>query len=156
MYLTSTSKHTDCLSDSTTTPIMTGEHLYLRNGFRDLIASHAVDVVAPDIQDVGGLAESKWVAELANLYNVLVAPHNANHAVSFMANLHAAAVMPRNYIAFEFHQADDHNWDDILEGVDRPLIKDGFATVPDSPGLGFELNEEVVRQRLAPGETYFE
>ena len=91
-----------------------------------------------------------------DLYNVLVAPHNANHAVSFMANLHAAAVMPRNYIAFEFHQADDRNWDDILEGVDRPLIKDGFATVPDSPGLGFELNEEVVRQRLAPGETYFE
>ena len=144
------------LSDSTTTPILTGEHLYLRNGFRDLIANHAVDVVSPDIQDVGGLAESKWVAELADLYNVLVAPHNANHAVSFMANLHAAAVMPRNYIAFEFHQADDRNWDDILEGVDRPLIKDGFATVPDSPGLGFELNEEVVRQRLAPGETYFE
>ncbi len=144
------------LSASTTTPILTGEQIYSRHGYRELIERHAVDVVSPDIQDVGGPAESKWVAEHADLYNILCAPHNANHAVSFVANLHVAAVMPRNYIAFEFHQAEDPNWDSILAGVDRPLIRDGFGIVSDKPGFGFELNEEVVRQKLPPGETYFE
>ena len=52
--------------------------------------------------------------------------------------------MPRNFIAFEFHMSDTPGWDDLVTGVERPLIKDGFATVPDAPGLGIELDEEVV------------
>jgi L-alanine-DL-glutamate epimerase-like enolase superfamily enzyme len=144
------------LSDSTTTPILAGEAVYLRRGFRDLIDRHAVDVVAPDIQDVGGIDEAKRVAELADLYGVLVAPHNAQHAVSFMANVHLGAVVPRNFLCFEFHQADIAGWEDAIVGPQKPLMQDGFANVPDTPGLGFDLNHDMICAQQVPGEPYFE
>lgn len=144
------------LTASTSTPILTGENVYLRQGFKRLIDQHAVDIVSPDIQNVGGLAEAKWVAEFADLYGLLVAPHNANLAISFMANVHVAAAMPRNFLAFEFHATDVSWWEDMVTGVEKPLIKEGFATVSDRPGLGIELNEDIVRQHLVEGETYFE
>ena len=144
------------LTASTSTPIQTGENVYLRKGFKRLIDQHAVDIVAPDIMDVGGLAEAKWVAEFADLYGLLIAPHNSCDTIAFIANLHVCATMPRNFIALEFHMSDRPGWEDLVTGVEKPLIKDGFATVPDKPGLGIELNEEVVRGRLVEGETYFE
>jgi len=144
------------LTSSTSTPILTGEQVYLRHGFRDLIEQHAVDIVAPDICDVGGLAEAKWIAEFADLYGLLIAPHNMGLPIVFMANVHAAAAMPQNFIAFEFHSADIPWWEDMVEGLEKPIIKDGFVTVPDSPGLGIELNEKVVRKHLPEGESYFD
>jgi len=63
------------LKDSTTTPIHTGEEIYLRENFKDLIEMQAIDVVGPDPEDVGGIAELKWIAEYANLHGILVAPH---------------------------------------------------------------------------------
>lgn len=144
------------LSTSTSTPILTGEQIYLRNGFRSLIEKNAVDIVAPDICDVGGLAEAKWIAEFADLYGVLIAPHFLGLPIAFMANVHAAAAMPLNFIAFEHHMADVPWWEDLVKGVEKPLIKDGFVRVPDTPGLGIELEEKVVRKHLAEGETYFE
>jgi len=144
------------LSGSTTTPILTGEQVYLRQGFKSLIENHAVDIVSPDVCDVGGLAETKWIAEYADLYGVLIAPHNFGHAVEFLANVHAAAAMPRNFIAFEFHKAEVSWWEDIARNVEKPLIKDGFARVPEEPGLGIELDENVVSEHLAEGETFFE
>jgi len=144
------------LASSTSTPILTGEQIYLRQGFRSLIDQHAVDIVAPDICDVGGLAEAKWIAEFADLYGVLIAPHNFSLPIAFMANVHAAAAMPRNFIAFEHHMADIPWWEDLVKGVEKPMIKEGFAKVPDKPGLGIELDEKVVRKHLAEGEAYFE
>lgn len=155
------SKHVDpksyqLVTSSTSTPTLTGEEIYLRYGFKDLIDQHAVDIVSPDIGDVGGIAEAKWIAELADLYGVLVAPHSGGLPISFMANVHAAAAMPRNYIAFEFHEADLPWWEDLVDGVKKPMIKEGFAEVPNTPGLGIELNEKVVRKHLPEGETFFE
>ena len=144
------------LTQSTSTPTLTGEHIYLRYGFRDLIEKRAVSIVAPDVMDVGGIAETKFIAELADLYGVLIAPHSLGLPISFMANVHAAAAMPKNFIAFEFHMADNPWWEDIIKGVEKPLIKDGYAAIPDKPGLGFELNEKEVRKHLAEGEKYFE
>jgi L-alanine-DL-glutamate epimerase-like enolase superfamily enzyme len=144
------------LTSSTTTPILTGEQIYLRQGFRELIEQHAVDIVAPDICDVGGLAEAKWIAELADLYGLLIAPHNIGLPIAFMANVHAGAAMPQNFIAFEFHSAEIPWWEDLVEDVEKPIIKDGFVKVPDSPGLGIELNEKVARKHLPEGEKYFE
>ena len=144
------------LTSSTSTPILTGEQIYLRYGFRELIEQHAVDIVAPDICDVGGLAEAKWIAELADLYGLLIAPHNIGLPIAFVANVHAGAAMPQNFIAFEFHSADIPWWEEIVKGLEKPLIKDGFAKVPDSPGLGIELNEKAVRKLLPEGEKYFE
>jgi len=144
------------LTLSTSTPILTGEQIYLRHGFRDLIEQHAVDIVAPDICDVGGLAEAKWIAEFVDLYGLLIAPHNMGFPIVFMVNVHAAAAMPQNFIAFEFHSAEIPWWEKVVKGLEKPLIKNGFVTVPESPGLGIELNEKVVRKHLPEGEKYFE
>ena len=143
------------LTRSTSTPTLTGEHVYLRYGFMDIIQKRAISVVAPDIMDVGGLAETKWIAEFADIFGVLIAPHCNGNVISFMCNVHAAAAMPKNFIAFEWHRVDDPKWADTVKGLDEPLIKDGFAVPPSKPGLGFELDEKNVRKHLAKGETYF-
>jgi L-alanine-DL-glutamate epimerase-like enolase superfamily enzyme len=144
------------VTESSKTPTLTGEQIYLRHGFKPLIENRAVRIVSPDIRDCGGIAELKFIAELANLYGVLIAPHEFGLPITFMANVHSAAAMPRNFIAFEHHRSDDPWWEDFVKGVKKPLIKDGFATPPEKPGLGIELNEKTVRERLAEGEKYFE
>jgi len=63
------------VTQSTTTPIHTGEQIYLRQNFRELIEKHAVRIIGPDPADVGGIAELKWVAEYADLHGILIAPH---------------------------------------------------------------------------------
>ena len=121
-----------------------------------MIENRAVRIVSPDIRDCGGIAELKFIAELADLYGVLIAPHEFGLPISFMANVHSAAAMPRNFIAFEHHRSDNPWWEDFVKGVKKPLIIDGFATPPEKPGLGIELNEKTVRERLPEGEAYFE
>ncbi|MCX8171349.1 MAG: mandelate racemase/muconate lactonizing enzyme family protein [Candidatus Bathyarchaeota archaeon] len=144
------------LSRRTTTPILTGEQIFLRYGFRDLVAKHAVDIVAPDVSDVGGIYELKWIAEFADLYGVLIAPHNYGLPIAFVANVHAAAAMPKNFIAFEHHAAHVSQWEDFVKGLEKPLIKDGFVNVPEKPGLGIEINEDLVKKYLVEGEDFFE
>jgi L-alanine-DL-glutamate epimerase-like enolase superfamily enzyme len=144
------------LSMSTSTPILTGEQIYLRYGFKDLIEENAVDIVAPDVCDVGGIAELKWIAEFADLHGVLIAPHNFGLPIAFMANVHAAAAMPKNFIAFEHHMVDIPWWKDLVKGLEDPLIREGYVRVPEKPGLGIELDEANVRKHLVEGEKYFE
>ena len=59
----------------TTTPIHTGEQIYLRQNFKDLIENNAVNIIGPDPADVGGIAEMKWIAEYADIHGILMAPH---------------------------------------------------------------------------------
>ena len=63
------------VTQNTSTPIHTGEQIYLRQNFKDLIEKRAVDVIGPDPCDIGGIAELKWVAEYADLHGILMAPH---------------------------------------------------------------------------------
>jgi len=137
------------------TPTLTGEDIYTREGFRELIEEHAIRIPSPDLATVGGIAETKKVAELADLHHMPVAPHFAGSPVSMMANIHAAAAIS-NLIALEFHAVGVPWWDSLVKGVSKPIIKDGYADVPDKPGLGIELEEEEVRKHLKDGETFFE
>ncbi|MBS7654240.1 MAG: mandelate racemase/muconate lactonizing enzyme family protein [Candidatus Bathyarchaeia archaeon] len=144
------------VTKSITTPTLTGEDIYTATGFKPLIEERAVDIVAPDIATNGGIMENKKVAWLANLYGLSIAPHCAGSPVSTMANVHAAAAMPENLIAIEFHAVAVPWWDDLAGGVDKPIIKDGYISVPERPGLGVEINEKAARKHLMDGETYFE
>jgi len=144
------------VSSSTTTPIHTGEQIYLRQGFKDLIERNAVDIVGPDPCDVGGIAELKWIAEFADLYGVLTAPHGVGDgAIGTAALVQVSATMPKNYIALEM-PAIPPVWRELVEGLPDPLIKDGFIEVPDRPGLGIELNEKAVRKHLPEGDDFFD
>jgi len=138
------------------TPTLTGENIYTTEHFRQLIERRAVDIVAPDMATHGGIMENKKVAWLAELYGLSIAPHFAGSPVSMMANIHAAAAMPNNLIAVEFHAIAVPWWEDLVKGINKPIIKDGYIDVPERPGLGIDLDEKTVRKHLAEGETYFE
>ena len=146
------------VSSSTSTPIHTGEQIYLRQGFKDLIEKHAIDIIGPDPCDIGGIAELKWVAEFADLHDILVAPHGVfNGLIGLAAQVQVCATLPKNYIAFEYPVGRPEWWYDIVEGLPKrsEIVKDGFIEVPDKPGLGVELNEKATRKYLKEGEDFF-
>jgi len=143
------------ITDSVDVPILTGEDIYLKEDFIKLCAMHAVDMIHPDLATSGGLLETKKIGDAAQEYGVPMAMHFAGTPVSFMANLHCAAAT-ENFLALEHHSVDVPWWEDMVTGIEKPLFRKGFALVPERPGLGVELNPDVVKQHLAPGEGYFE
>ncbi len=141
---------------STSTPIHTGEQIYLRNNFQELIEKHAVRIIGPDPEDVGGIAELKWIAEYADLHGVLIAPHGVfDGLIGIAAHVHAGAVMPDNYIAFEYPIANPAWWYDIIDGLPDPIVKNGFIKVWDKPGLGVLFNKQAAKKYLTEEDTGF-
>jgi L-alanine-DL-glutamate epimerase-like enolase superfamily enzyme len=141
---------------ATSTPIHTGEEIYHRQNFKDLIERNAVRVIGPDPFDIGGIAELKWVAEFADLHGILMAPHGtADGVIGVAALTQVAATLPENYIAFEYPKARESWWYEIVEGLPDPIVKDGFIEVWDKPGLGIEFNVKAAREHLADGEKDF-
>ena len=127
------------LTTSTSTPIHTGEQIYLRQNFKELIERQAVRIVGPDPCDVGGMAELKWVAEYADLHGILMAPHGViDGAIGLAALVQVSATLPQNYIAFEYPVARPSWWYDIVTGLPSPIVRNGFIDVWDRPGLGVE------------------
>lgn len=141
---------------TTTTPIHTGEQIYLRQNFTDLLEKHAVNVIGPDPCDVGGIAELKWVAEYADLHGILMAPHGTGDGLLGLAALvQVAATLPENYIAFEYPVGRPDWWYDIVEGLPDPIVKEGFIDVWDKPGMGIEFNEEAAAEHLPEEDADF-
>ena len=144
------------ITPHTSTPIHTGEQIYLARNFRELIEKHAVNVVGPDCGDVGGIAELKRVAELADLHGILIAPHGIGVGlIGLAAQVQVAAALPDNYIAFEYSTGEPSWWYDVLEGLPSPIVKDGFIDVWDTPGLGVNFNVEETRQYLSEEDAAF-
>jgi L-alanine-DL-glutamate epimerase-like enolase superfamily enzyme len=146
------------MSDALETPVLTGEDIYLLKGFKPLIDARAVDIVHPDLATSGGLLETKRIGDYAEEYGIAMAMHQAGTPVSFMANVHCAAAT-QNFLALEHHSVDIPWWEDLVKTTDgSKLITKGFANLPlTAPGLGIELNEEVLKQHLHPSDkTYFE
>ena len=135
-------------------PTLTGEDIYLKEEFIKLIDAHAVDLVHPDLASAGGILETKKIGDYAEERGVGMSMHFAGTPISFRANVHCAAAT-QNVIALEHHGIDVPWWEDIVIGLEKPLVKAGFVAVPDRPGLGIELNEAVIRAHLVPGESYF-
>jgi L-alanine-DL-glutamate epimerase-like enolase superfamily enzyme len=141
---------------ATSTPIHTGEQIYLRQNFKDLIEKHAVDVIGPDPCDVGGIAELKWVAEFADLHGVLIAPHGTGDGLLGLAALvQVCATLPANFIALEYPVGDPAWWYDIVEGLPNPVVTDSYIDVWDRPGMGVELNVDAARGHLKPEDQDF-
>jgi L-alanine-DL-glutamate epimerase-like enolase superfamily enzyme len=135
-------------------PLLTGEDIYLLDGFKSLIDEHAVDMVHPDLATAGGIMETKKIGDYAEQAGIAMAMHFAGTPVSFMANLHCAAAT-ENVMVLEHHSVDVGWWEDLVTGVEKPLHKDGFARVPEGPGLGIELNLDVVKEHLERGQEPF-
>ena len=144
------------VTQSTSIPIHTGEQIYLRENFKDLIEKQAVNVVGPDPEDVGGIAELKWIAEYANLHGILVAPHGIfDGLIGLAAHVQLAAALPQNYNAFEYHVAQPEWWYDIVDGLPNPIVKRGFIDVWDKPGLGVTFKIPAAKSHLADEDRHF-
>ncbi len=139
------------------TPTLTGEDIYLLDNFKPLIHARAVDIIHPDLASSGGLLETKRIGDYAEEFGIAMAMHQAGTPVSFMANVHCAAAT-QNFLALEHHSVDLPWWESLVKTTDgRKLIDKGYAQVPlSAPGLGIELNEEVLKMHLHPKDnSYF-
>ena len=144
------------VTNSTSTPIHTGEQIFLRQSFRELIETRAVDVIGPDPADVGGIAELKWIAEYADLHGILMAPHGTFDGVFGMAALtHVCSAMPQNYIAYEFPGLNPGWWTDIIEGLPGDFLRDGHVKVWDAPGVGVTFNVNKASKYLSEDDKDF-
>jgi L-alanine-DL-glutamate epimerase-like enolase superfamily enzyme len=144
------------ITDAVDVPILTGEDIYLKEDFIKLARMHAVDIVHPDLATSGGLLETKKIGDACQEYGVAMAMHFAGTPVSCMANVHCAAAT-ENFLVLENHSVDIPWWDSMVEGVEKPIVNKGFIKVPDGPGLGIRLVDEVVKQHLHPKKPgYFE
>jgi len=145
------------ISDALETPTLTGEDIYLLDGFRKLITERAVDIVHPDLASSGGLLETKRIGDFAEEHGIAMAMHQAGTPISFMANVHCAAAT-QNFLALEHHSVDVPWWEGLVKTTDgRKLIDKGFAPVPlTAPGLGIEVIEEEVKKHLhAKDKSFF-
>jgi L-alanine-DL-glutamate epimerase-like enolase superfamily enzyme len=142
------------ITDAVDIPTLTGEDIYLKEHFIELARNHAVDILHPDLATSGGILETKKIGDAIQELGVPMAMHFAGSPVSCMANVHCAAAT-ENFLVLENHSVDVPWWSDLVEGVEKPIVNHGFVTVPEKPGLGVTLNEEIVKQHLL-GPGYFE
>ena len=143
------------LRNSCTTPILTGEDIYLKEGFKKLCEAGAISICHPDLATAGGLLETKKIGDMAMEHGVSMAMHMAGNPVTLFANVHCAAAT-ENFLVLEHHNVDDEWYDTLVDGVSKPIVQeDGHIPVPDGPGLGIELNEEAIRANISSG-GYFE
>ena len=130
------------LASTVETPIATGEIHSNRHEFRMLIEAGAADILQPDVGVIGGVTEWIRVARTAETFNIPVAPH-------WHANAHAqlAAATPNCIVLEHFELAKDiYNFERVVRPDHRLLVENGKVVCPDRPGLGFELDENAVRE----------
>lgn len=150
--------YTDLLKEireASPTPILTGEDIYQFSDFETLCKEHAVDKIHPDLATSGGILQTHHIGDMAFRYGVPMAMHFAGTPVGCMACVHCAAAT-RNFLALENHSLDVPFWQDLVTGIEKPIIDKGFIKVPDNPGLGVTLNDDEVKRHLKPGTGYFE
>jgi L-alanine-DL-glutamate epimerase-like enolase superfamily enzyme len=141
------------LCASSKVPICMGENLARREGFKDFIVNQGADILHPDLRNSGGFLETKRIADMAHVFGLPMASHNTGSQVhTYSAAQWAASI--RDYIALETVTGEG-GWMDQVLLLDGPYIKNGFIQVTDKPGLGVELNPDVVRAHLAEGETWW-
>ena len=134
------------------TDLATGERLFFRWGFRELLHNRLVDVIQPDIAHTGGISEIRRIAAMADTEYIKFAPHNPNGPVAAAASMHVCASVP-NFLILE--TARDMPWHDDVQ-VNPLRIEDGYYQLPDAPGLGIDINEDVMRSRpYDPGSVRY-
>ena len=136
------------------TPVCTGEDIYLKEGFKPLLEARAVNIIHPDLATSGGIVETKKIGDMAQEYGISMALHMAGTPISTMASVQCAAAT-ENFIALEHHFTEVPFWNDFIDGVPKPIIQQGYIPVPDAPGLGFEINEEAIKEHLVAYDRGF-
>jgi L-alanine-DL-glutamate epimerase-like enolase superfamily enzyme len=128
--------------------------MFALESFQKLIDHQAVDIVHPDMATAGGILETKKIGDYAEKHGINMALHYAGTPVSFMSNVHCAAAT-KNCMVLEYHPEGEEipEWTGMVHTTgEQPLITKGYANVPDSPGLGIELNMDHIKAVLHPDD----
>ena len=130
------------IARATSIPVATGERLFTKWGFRDILEKQAAAILQPDLSHAGGILETKKIAAMAECYYVHLCPHTYIGPVAFSASLQLDACIP-NFLVQE--QPPQALGDGILK--EDWKVVDGYIPLPTKPGLGFEINEEALKAR---------
>lgn len=133
----------DIASKHFNVPIATGERLLALQEFEMLLSREAAEYVRPDLCTVGGLTGAKKIAALAEAKYVGVVPHKPLSSVSTSACLQLAACIP-NFVIQEYPRYETMPVKELVKASFE--LKDGYVSIPDSPGIGVELNEDVLEK----------
>ena len=135
------------ITEGSKTPTLNGEDIFSLENFKPWIDNNAVDIIHPDLLTSGGMIETKKIAEYAYQFGIKTMMHCASSPIGVMANVHTAATV-KEFISLESHTIEMPWVNDLVTGIPKPIIQNGVIPVPESPGLGIELVDEVVGKYL--------
>jgi galactonate dehydratase len=141
----------------TSTPIATGERMYTRWGFKELLAQGIVDIIQPDVSHAGGILETRKIAAMAETYDVAVAPHCPLGPIALAACLQMDACCPNAFIQEQSLGIHYNAGSDLLDYLADPKVfayEKGYVDIPKLPGLGIEVNEDKVREMAKIGHDW--
>ncbi|MBS4804200.1 MAG: galactonate dehydratase [Clostridium sp.] len=136
------------------TPLATGERLYSRWDFKNIIKEGIIDIIQPDIALCGGILETRKIAAMAEAFDIAVAPHAPYGPIALAATLQLDVCTPNVFIQEQSLGIHYNKGFDLLDFVKNKEIfqyKDGFLDLPTKPGLGLEIDEELVEKVSAEG-----
>ncbi|NLM78891.1 MAG: galactonate dehydratase [Ruminococcaceae bacterium] len=141
----------------TAIPIATGERLYTRWGFKQILQDGYVDIIQPDVSHAGGILECRKIAAMAEAYDVALAPHCPLGPIALAACLNVDACSPNAFIqeqSLGIHYNVENDLLDYLEDAADFTFENGYVQLPRKPGLGITMNEQVVRERAKTGHDW--
>lgn len=136
----------DCMrkvAENVEIPIAAGERLYTRYGFRQYIEGQVIDILQPDLGLAGGITETKKIASYAETYDLHVQPHNCAGPVATAAAVQLDCCMTNFIVQEWFPYRESENYQLVTEPLEDQVV-DGYMHIPTAPGLGVELNEDVI------------
>jgi galactonate dehydratase len=136
---------------NTQTPLATGERIFGRQGFRELLEKQAVRIIQPDLARTGGITEARKIAAMADTYYIPVAPHNPNGPLCTLASMHLCFSIP-NFLILEYFEKDEPIFQDIVPGGLKRDVQGVYPTT--TPGLGANVTEDFLRKyKFDPAKT---
>jgi galactonate dehydratase len=154
------SEHAEALKEIAnhcSTPIALGERLFSRWDFKRILADGYVDIVQPDPSHAGGITETRKIAAMAEAYDVALALHCPLGPIALAANLQLDAVCYNAFIQEQSLGIHYNTTNDLLDYLKDPSVftyRDGFVAIPQGPGLGIEIDEEVVERMARTGHRW--
>ncbi|MGG3693546.1 galactonate dehydratase [Heyndrickxia ginsengihumi] len=145
------------IARSTSIPIATGERMFSRWDYKSLLAEGFVDIIQPDLSHAGGITECKKILSMAEAYDIAAAPHCPLGPIALAACLQVDATCHNAFIQEQSLGIHYNVGSDLLDYiVDKDVFKyeDGYVNIPNGPGLGIEVNEELVRKLAKDGHNW--
>ena len=141
----------------TSAPIATGERMFSRWDYKNLLMDGYVDIIQPDVSHAGGISEVKKISAMAEAFDVGVAPHCPLGPIALAACVQVDACTPNVFIqeqSLGIHYNKDGDLLDYIENKDLFQFENGFIKIPEGPGLGVKVNKEKVLEAAKIGHNW--